>query len=520
MKGFINRFAALILAAAFVLSLAGCGSGTNSFTWFVDEIPANLDPQIAATSADVIACKNLYGSLVRLDPNGELVPDLAERWTVSADGLQYTFTIKEGLRYTASRGAETDYTITAEDFVYAFRRVFSADTQSPFAVEFSALENSAAVLAGTAAPSELGVRADGERTLVFTLSERDDNFLQKLTLPGASPCDQEFFESTRGTYGLSTSSTLSSGSFYIYNWTSSGLFLRRTPNGTLVDSLRLVQNTSATTQSAEQLILNERCSAALDTTAAPTSLRSISYADTTWCLLFNADTVFASAQLRQALGMAALRADYMPASALYSSVGGLVPEGLTVDGIDYRAAAGNMTPLAGSIDQAYQLYMEARQELSTNDFRDVTLLVPSSAGLLQSAEQINSVWQKELSLFFSIEEVDDETFEQRLASGDYSIALAPVTVDDGSVYSLLSRFSGGLTGYSDANYNSLLGLAASSSGSARVSALASAEQRLLSSGAVVPLFAQARRLLLADGINGLVFDPYGPVLDLTYTTIG
>ena len=81
------------------------------------------------------------------------------------------------------------------------------------------------------------------------------------------PCDEEFFTGTRGTYGLKASSTLSSGSFYLYNWTSGGLFLRRTPSGSQVDSLRLVQNTNALDQSAEELILNERCSAAPDETA-------------------------------------------------------------------------------------------------------------------------------------------------------------------------------------------------------------------------------------------------------------
>lgn len=53
-----------------------------------------------------------------------------------------------GLTYTATKGAATDYAITAEDFVFAFRRMFRADTASPYAVEFSAIENSAAVLAG------------------------------------------------------------------------------------------------------------------------------------------------------------------------------------------------------------------------------------------------------------------------------------------------------------------------------------------------------------------------------------
>ena len=211
------RFTAAVLAAAFLFALTGCGSSTNSasFTWFVDSIPANLDPQVASAASDVIACENLYGTLVRKDPDGELVPGLCEKWTVSPDGLTYTFTLKDGLTYAAAKGTATEYGITAEDFVFAFRRIFRADTASPYAVEFSAIQNSAAVLMGLADESSLGVSANGALTLVFRLSERDDNFLAKLAMPGAAPCDEVFFESTRGTYGLTAKTTLSRGSFYL-----------------------------------------------------------------------------------------------------------------------------------------------------------------------------------------------------------------------------------------------------------------------------------------------------------------
>ena len=53
------RLIAALLAAFFVLSLTACGSGSNSFTWFVDSIPANLDPQVESRDAEVIACANL-----------------------------------------------------------------------------------------------------------------------------------------------------------------------------------------------------------------------------------------------------------------------------------------------------------------------------------------------------------------------------------------------------------------------------------------------------------------------------
>ena len=514
------RFTAAVLAAAFLFVLTGCGgsSGSSSFTWFVDTIPANLDPQVASSAADVIACENLYGGLVRKNADGEIVPDLCESWTVSPDGLTYTFALKDGLTYTAAKGAATDYAITAEDFVFAFRRMFQAATGSPYASEFAAIRNGPAVLAGQAEESTLGVSASGPLTLVFQLSTRDDTFLSKLTLPGAMPCDEAFFNSTRGTYGLTTQTTLSSGSFYIYNWTANGLFLRRSAESPLIDSLRLVQNTGSSDKSAAQLIADGKCSAALDESGAQTSLRSVSYSDTTWALLFNSaeGSVFSNEPLRQALAGIARENTDVPASGLYTAATGLVPDGLTVDGIDYRSAAGDPLP---TITDPRALYMAARQGMATSDFNGVTLLVPKEAGLTELAEQINGAWQKDCSLFFSVEEVPQEDFDARLASGNYTIALAPVHAEGGSVYQMLQQFTaagGGLTGYADAVYAERLALSAQQTGSARCTLLSQCEHQLLESCTVVPLLAQQKRLLIADGIQDLVFDPFMPVLDLTF----
>ena len=511
------RFVAALLAAFFVLSLTACGSGSNSFTWFVDSIPANLDPQVASSASDIIACENLYSGLVRRTPDGSLAPELCERWEVSADRLTYTFYLKDGLTYTASKGAPTDYAITAEDFVFAFQRMFLPGTNSPYAVEFSALENSAAVLAGQKPASALGVTAAEPLKLVFRLSSPDETFLSKLTLPGAMPCDEAFFDSTRGTYGLTSASTLSSGHFYLYNWTSSGLFLRRAASGNQIDSLRLVENTTSSGQSAEELINNEKCTAALDDSGTPTSLQSVSYSDTTWALLFNCDSIFASTELRQALGSAAASAVEVPGGGLFAEAKGLIPDGLTVDGIDYRDAAGDLLP---TIPDAKALYMQARQGMASSDFNGVTILLPQGSGLTETVEQINGAWQKDCSLFFSVEEVPQEEFDARLASGKYTIALAPIRAEGGSVYQMLQQFAGdnNLTGLTDPLYSETLAESTRRTGTARCQLLRDCERQLLEGCTVVPLAAQQKRLLVADGVEGLVFDPFTPVLDLTYTT--
>ena len=140
---------------------------------------------------------------------------LCEKWTVSSDGLTYTFTLKDGLTYAAAKGAATEYDITAEDFVFAFRRIFHAETASPYAVEFSAIQNSAAVLAGLADESSLGVSANGPLTLVFRLSERDDNVFSKAGHARCRPpCDEGpfFLRAPGAPTGLTAQTTLASGS--------------------------------------------------------------------------------------------------------------------------------------------------------------------------------------------------------------------------------------------------------------------------------------------------------------------
>ena len=133
----------------------------------------------------------------------------------------------------------------------------------------------------------------------------------------------------------------------------------------------------------------------------------------------------------------------------------------------------------------------------------------------------SSAWQKEFSLFFSVEEVEPEEFQKRLENGSYTIALAPVQAEGGSVYTALAQFSptgGGLTGYSAALYTTQLSASATATGSTRCSLLAACERQLLEQAVAVPLFTQQKRLLVANGIEGLVFDPFGPVLDVTYAT--
>ncbi len=513
MKQYARLF---LLPLTLCLLLSGCSGGTNSFTWFVEAIPTNLDPQISTTSEDIIACTNLYGTLVREDENGELQLDLAESYTVSDDGTVYTFTLKEGLVYYSRSSISTDYTLTAADFVFAFERIFTAKTNSPYATLYSNIQNSTAILAGECALKLLGVKALDDRTVQFTLESADPAFLETLALPAAAPCNEEFFESTKGTYGLTSNTTLASGAFYLYNWTSTGLFLRRNGDGLVVDNLRLVENSDSTGMSAEELVVAEKCTAATDTSSDATTLSSITYSDTTWSLLYNQNSVLSNLSLRTALSAAAASLSFDAVDTFVPEIAGLIPDGIEVEGVDYRLENGSALP---STVNAADAFAETLSVLSMNDLKGITLMIPEGYNLDSYVDAINGAWQKELSLYFSVEVVDIDTFNSRLASGDYTIALAPITLTQNDLISFLSGLNSSYgLGYTSSSYTALLQLASASSGTQKRALIYQAECMLLQEVVLTPLFTQQKRLLVDAAVSQLVFDPFGPVLDLTYTT--
>ncbi len=502
--------------ALLALVLTGCTSGgkTISFTWFADQIPSNLDPQLAQTSAEMIACKHLYTGLYQLDESGELQPGCASAYSLSPDGCTYTFTIRPDLYYQAARGETTSYAITAEDFVFAFQRLFRPETKSPYAPSFLSVAGASDVLAGADPASVLGVSAPDPYTLVIQLDAPDPGFVEKLTLPGAMPCDQEYFESTQGTYGLTKKTFLSNGEFYLYNWTGDGLFLRREPNGTAVNSLRLVTNTNPVDTSPIDLVENEKCTAVTDLGNNPTELHQIPYSNTTWCLRFNGKSIFANDALRQAMTSAAQTVPLPDNQQLYGAVEGIVPNGASVDLMDYRSRVGNLMP--APVDAA-ALWQQAVAQLKSGQLKGLSLLVPESADR-DYVQNLNSTWQKQFGLFLNVETVDDETFARRCSGKkpDFTVALMPVqlTIPDPTL--LLTQLADQLPEGGSSYVNQIPLPADAAQGGARIDALGLLEQQLIESCYFAPLYCQNARLLVDPSVTGLQFDPFGPTINVTW----
>ena len=153
---------------------------------FVD--PPTIDPHLTtdATSARIIV--EVFGGLVTIDPNLDIVPDLAESWDISQDGRVYTFHLRPDAKFHDGKS------VTAHDVIWSLERVTNPLTESPVADQYLGdIVGVKEKLAGEAT-SISGVRFVDEHTVEITIDEAKSYFLAKLTYPTGFVLDKENLE--------------------------------------------------------------------------------------------------------------------------------------------------------------------------------------------------------------------------------------------------------------------------------------------------------------------------------------
>lgn len=178
-------------AAVFVICLVGvCASETAAVTLHrgTNTEPRSLDPHRAVGNSAAIILYDLFTGLMTLDAAGEVVPGVAASYTVSDDGLTYTFTLRADAKW--SDGTP----LTADDFVYSFRRLLTPDTAARFASQLYPIVNAQAINRGEADPSTLGVVAQDAQTLVVSLNTPLAYLPQLMAANAASPVPRHVIE--------------------------------------------------------------------------------------------------------------------------------------------------------------------------------------------------------------------------------------------------------------------------------------------------------------------------------------
>lgn len=184
--------------------------------------PDSLDPHRSEGVPARNIQRDLFEGLVSEDAAGNLVPGVAERWETSADGLRWTFHLRDDARW--SNGDP----VTAEDFVFSFRRAVSPGTNGIVSETLLPIRNAGAILRGVVDPQALGVNAAGEFELVIDLEAPTPYLLGIFTHPSTFPVHAT---SVRAEENWARPGTLvSNGAYRLVEWrVHSHITLERNP---------------------------------------------------------------------------------------------------------------------------------------------------------------------------------------------------------------------------------------------------------------------------------------------------
>lgn len=215
---------AMTLMLAFGSVLAGCsttGGNDSEGTSTNEEKVLRLtdtsdittaDPALATDAVAFNLIANTMEGLYRLDQDGKPVPAIAaEEPTVNEEGTVYTFKLRDA---NWSNGEP----VTANDFVFAWRRAVDPDTASQYAYIMSTVKNADKINTGELPKEELGVKAIDEKTLEVTLERPDPSFLSLTSFGTFTPINEKFATEQGKDFAMGPENHLYNGPFTWSEW--------------------------------------------------------------------------------------------------------------------------------------------------------------------------------------------------------------------------------------------------------------------------------------------------------------
>ncbi len=205
-----TKLIALLLCLVMVFSVALTGCGDESGT-AVDELavcvgsePDTIDPALNSAVDGATLIIHAFEGLMTLDKDGVPIPGQAESYEVSDDGLVYTFTLRDGLKWSDG----TD--LTAEDFVYSWNRAVNPDTAADYAYMFESIKGYA--------DGKLAVTAVDAKTLKIELVSATPYFLELCAFPTFSPVQKATIEKNGEAWATKAATYVSNGPYVLKEW--------------------------------------------------------------------------------------------------------------------------------------------------------------------------------------------------------------------------------------------------------------------------------------------------------------
>ena len=494
-KGFLQRtkkFTGLALGLAASFVLAACGStgqsGTDSYAGSsstgaastnavgntgtvttvsekvlnirIDSEPSTLDPNNGLTDQYGVIYSLVYEPLCRLDENGEAKAALATDWTVSDDGLTYTFQIRDDNKW--SNGAPS----TAADFEYAIKRIAKQESGTNWAQLVFDIKGVSAAYSGKASVDDIGIHAEGN-TLTVELESAEAYFPRMLAFSPYTPVNQEYVESQNGAFG--TDVVIGSGPYYVESWSHDDVVvLKKNPyywdvENTEFDTINVYVIGDANT-ATNMFLSNELDAVDITGTQVPSveaagyQIQSYDSGRSVYLRLNYTNKVLQNEKIRQALSSAIDRETLANNVLKDGSVAatGLVTNGIAgANGKSFREIAGNTLAYGYDEAKAKELFAAGLAELGI-EAKDITLNIIgkntfSDTGTILAALQ--EEFQNTFGITVNVENVDKTTYSSRSNEGDFDILLVAWGADWNDATTFLTQFDNNRDGSKPNQYN-------------------------------------------------------------------
>ena len=548
----MKKILALVLALCMALSLCACGGSTTettttapagestaavaeptNFTVQIGPNPETLDPALNSASDGGNMILHLFENLLIIDENLELAAGQAESYEVSPDGLVWTFTMRDGLKW--SDGSE----LNAKDYEYAYKRVVDPATAAPYASTVLGMVAGYDEVVATGDVDKLAVKASEDgKTLTITLADPCPYFGQLLAFATLSPTNKATIEANGDAWATKPETYIGNGPYMITEWTpGERIVLSKNPNYVggwdtskiVTDTITflLLEDSSASFaayNSGEAMLIKD-----VPTEEVPSLTKAEDGGDFyveallgTYYLNMNHNVeVFQDVNVRKALSLAIdrdyvanviMQGTYAPA---YNFIGTGVTDasGMFLD--NAMAANGGNT----YISEDYEANLEAAKAAlaeagypNGEGFPVITYSTNDSGYHVAVAEYLQSAY-KELGITLNIDKVEWASFTPMRRAGDYEMARNGWVMDYNDASNLLELMQTGNGNndgkYSNPEFDAALEEAKTADLAKHFEALHKAEVISAEDYAVIPVAYYTDFWLQNPALQGTWHSPYG-----------
>ncbi|MEE0946088.1 MAG: ABC transporter substrate-binding protein [Acutalibacteraceae bacterium] len=421
------KLISLFLSVLLLISaLSGCGSINKNAVIYYDAtvVPKTLDPQLASNDTELLMIRNLFEGLMRVDENGEIVNGVISDYTFNNN--VYTFNISETATWSDGQS------VTAEDFVFAFKRAVDPATKSPYASKLSTILNAELILSGNIDAENLGVSAKSPSVFEVKLARNDNEFLYKLTTAVCMPCRKDFFDSCEGQYGLSKTHLLTNGSYRLTKWNTQDFAARLHRNDKYYGRFAAKNSAIFISYNPDAENLEKLSKSSVDISfikmdqldeSASLNLKNAQYQNVVWVMEFSEKLPF---DLRRAFIHAIDRSSYAGDLGIgYNISYSLFPPSLVEENMDYIGMH------SYNLNEARKLFNSSLLDLPNQKLPSTTLIYYNDEDMKVPINDIVGHWQNNLGAYINMQPSDSlSEIKTNLANGTNTIAIYPVTITD------------------------------------------------------------------------------------------